>query len=147
MLPFLPQMLVKPRWLAGFRRRRTMVSNVVLTDRSRCRMPKSAARSSRRWSVGRLHLDPRRVEGADRRQGLHTGEDARCAIDHGAAAVIVQSRRTSARWRRADAARAAGVLEAVGDRTEVLMDGGIRRGGDIVKALSLGARAVLIGRA
>ena len=39
------------------------------------------------------------------------------------------------------------VIEAVGGQTEVLLDGGIRRGGDIVKALALGARAVLIGRA
>ena len=39
------------------------------------------------------------------------------------------------------------VVAAVGGRTEVLMDGGIRRGSDIVKALCLGARAVLIGRA
>jgi L-lactate dehydrogenase (cytochrome) len=39
------------------------------------------------------------------------------------------------------------VVAAVGDRTEVLLDGGIRRGSDIVKALCLGARAVLIGRA
>ena len=39
------------------------------------------------------------------------------------------------------------VMTAVGDRMEVLLDGGIRRGGDVVKALCLGARAVLIGRA
>jgi len=39
------------------------------------------------------------------------------------------------------------VVAAVGSRTEVLLDGGIRRGGDIVKALCLGARAVLVGRA
>jgi isopentenyl diphosphate isomerase/L-lactate dehydrogenase-like FMN-dependent dehydrogenase len=39
------------------------------------------------------------------------------------------------------------VAEAVGDRVEVLLDGGIRRGGDVVKALALGARAVMIGRA
>jgi isopentenyl diphosphate isomerase/L-lactate dehydrogenase-like FMN-dependent dehydrogenase len=39
-----------------------------------------------------------------------------------------------------------GVAAAVGDRTEVLFDGGIRRGGDVVKALALGARAVMIGR-
>ena len=40
-----------------------------------------------------------------------------------------------------------GVVEAVGDRVEVYMDGGVRRGSDVVKAVSLGARAVLIGRA
>ena len=40
-----------------------------------------------------------------------------------------------------------GVVDAVGDQIEVLMDGGIRRGSDVVKALALGARAVLIGRA
>jgi len=39
------------------------------------------------------------------------------------------------------------IVAAVGDQTEVLMDGGVRRGSDIVKALCLGARAVLIGRA
>jgi isopentenyl diphosphate isomerase/L-lactate dehydrogenase-like FMN-dependent dehydrogenase len=39
------------------------------------------------------------------------------------------------------------IVEAVGDRIEVLLDGGVRRGGDVAKALALGARAVLIGRA
>jgi L-lactate dehydrogenase (cytochrome) len=39
------------------------------------------------------------------------------------------------------------VAAAVGDQVEVLLDGGIRRGGDVVKALALGARAVMIGRA
>ena len=39
------------------------------------------------------------------------------------------------------------IVEAIGDQAEVLMDGGVRRGGDVVKALALGARAVLIGRA
>jgi isopentenyl diphosphate isomerase/L-lactate dehydrogenase-like FMN-dependent dehydrogenase len=39
------------------------------------------------------------------------------------------------------------IAEAVGDQIEVLLDGGIRRGGDVVKALALGARAVMIGRA
>ena len=39
------------------------------------------------------------------------------------------------------------IAEAVGDQVEVLLDGGVRRGGDVVKALALGARAVMIGRA
>jgi L-lactate dehydrogenase (cytochrome)/glycolate oxidase len=40
-----------------------------------------------------------------------------------------------------------GIAEAVGGQVEVVLDGGIRRGGDVVKALALGARAVMIGRA
>ncbi|MEJ7703045.1 MAG: alpha-hydroxy acid oxidase [Geodermatophilaceae bacterium] len=40
-----------------------------------------------------------------------------------------------------------GIVAAVGDQVEVLLDGGIRRGGDVVKALALGAKAVMIGRA
>ena len=39
------------------------------------------------------------------------------------------------------------IARAVGDQVEVLLDGGVRRGGDVVKALALGARAVMIGRA
>ena len=39
------------------------------------------------------------------------------------------------------------VVDAVGDQIEVLLDGGVRRGGDVVKAVALGARAVMIGRA
>jgi len=69
-------------------------------------------------------------------------------VDCGAVAVIVSNHG----GRQLDGVAATlrvlpEVVTAVGDRTEVLMDGGIRRGGDIVKALSLGARAVLIGRA
>ena len=41
----------------------------------------------------------------------------------------------------------AAIVDAVGDDVEVVLDGGIRRGGDVVKALALGARAVMIGRA
>jgi L-lactate dehydrogenase (cytochrome) len=81
-------------------------------------------------------------------KGVHTADDARCAMDAGADAVIVSNHG----GRQLDGAPASiyalpEVVEAVNGRIEVLMDGGIRRGGDIVKALSLGAKAVLIGRA
>ena len=81
-------------------------------------------------------------------KGVHTGDDARHAIDAGADAVIVSNHG----GRQLDGVPATlralpDVLEAVNGRIEVLMDGGIRRGGDIVKAICLGARAVLIGRA
>ena len=81
-------------------------------------------------------------------KGVHTGDDARRAIDVGADAVVVSNHG----GRQLDGVPASlralpEVLEAVNGRIEVLMDGGIRRGGDIVKAICLGARAVLVGRA
>jgi len=81
-------------------------------------------------------------------KGVHTGDDARHAIDAGADAVVVSNHGGRQLDGVPGSLRALPeVVEAVNGRIEVLMDGGIRRGGDIVKALSLGARAVLIGRA
>jgi isopentenyl diphosphate isomerase/L-lactate dehydrogenase-like FMN-dependent dehydrogenase len=81
-------------------------------------------------------------------KGVHTGEVARQAVDAGADAVVVSNHG----GRQLDGVAASvrvlpEVVAAVGDRVDVLMDGGIRRGADIVKARCLGARAVLIGRA
>jgi L-lactate dehydrogenase (cytochrome) len=81
-------------------------------------------------------------------KGVHTGDDARRAMDAGADAVVVSNHG----GRQLDGVPASlralpEVLDAVNGRIEVLMDGGIRRGADIVKAICLGARAVLIGRA
>jgi L-lactate dehydrogenase (cytochrome) len=79
---------------------------------------------------------------------VHTGDDARRAADMGAAAVVVSNHG----GRQLDGVAATlrvlpEVVAAVGDRMEVLVDGGIRRGSDIAKALCFGARAVLVGRA
>jgi L-lactate dehydrogenase (cytochrome) len=81
-------------------------------------------------------------------KGVQSAEVARQAADAGADAVIVSNHG----GRQLDGVAASirvlpEVVSAVGDRVEVLMDGGIRRGADIVKARCLGARAVLIGRA
>lgn len=80
-------------------------------------------------------------------KGILTGEDARAAVDHGADGIIVSNHG----GRQLDGAISAiralpEVVEAVGDRAEVILDGGVRRGADIVKALCLGARACMIGR-
>ena len=80
-------------------------------------------------------------------KGVHTAEDARLAADHGARGVIVSNHG----GRQLDGVPASlemlpEVVEAVGDRVEVLMDGGVRRGTDVLVALALGARAVLVGR-
>lgn len=81
-------------------------------------------------------------------KGVHTGDDARRAIDHGAAAVVVSNHGGRQLDGVAPTLRVLPeVIEAVHGQVEVLLDGGIRRGSDVVKALCFGARAVLIGRA
>jgi isopentenyl diphosphate isomerase/L-lactate dehydrogenase-like FMN-dependent dehydrogenase len=81
-------------------------------------------------------------------KGVHTGDDARHAIDAGADAVVVSNHG----GRQLDGVPASlrslpEVVSACNGQVDVLMDGGIRRGADVVKALCLGARAVMIGRA
>ena len=81
-------------------------------------------------------------------KGVLTGEDARLACEHGADAVVVSNHG----GRQLDGVPATldalpEVAEAIAGRIEVYLDGGIRRGTDAVKALALGARAVLAGRA
>ena len=81
-------------------------------------------------------------------KGIMRPDDARRAVDAGATAISVSNHGgnnldgTPASIRALPA-----VAAAVGDQVEVLLDGGIRRGGDVVKALALGARAVMVGRA
>jgi isopentenyl diphosphate isomerase/L-lactate dehydrogenase-like FMN-dependent dehydrogenase len=80
-------------------------------------------------------------------KGVMTAEDAVLAADRGAAGVIVSNHGGRQLDRVAATVDVVGeVAEAVGDRIEVLMDGGVRRGTDVVAALALGARAVLVGR-
>jgi 4-hydroxymandelate oxidase len=80
-------------------------------------------------------------------KGIVRGDDAARAVDHGAAGVIVSNHG----GRQLDTAIASvralpEVVDAVAGRAEVLLDGGVRRGTDVIKALALGARAVLVGR-
>ena len=80
-------------------------------------------------------------------KGVLTHEDAELAVEHGAAGVVVSNHG----GRQLDGVQASidalpEVVEAVDGRCEVLVDGGIRRGGDVCIALALGARAVLVGR-
>lgn len=80
-------------------------------------------------------------------KGLVRGDDARLAIEHGAAGIIVSNHG----GRQLDTSVATiralpEVVEAVGGEVPVMVDGGVRRGTDVIKALALGAEAVMVGR-
>ena len=80
-------------------------------------------------------------------KGILTAEDAVLAVEHGAEAIVVSNHG----GRQLDGVAATldalpEVVDAAAERAEVLLDGGIRRGSDVVKALCLGARACMIGR-
>ena len=151
MLPFVWQFASKPRWLAAFFRDGGLMSfpNVVLPGEGP--MPYadvgSALESSTvTWPDLRWIRDA--WNGPIVVKGVHRGDDARQAVDVGADAVVVSNHG----GRQLDSVHATlrvlpEVVAAVNGRAEVMLDGGIRRGGDIVKALCLGAKAVLIGRA
>jgi L-lactate dehydrogenase (cytochrome) len=81
-------------------------------------------------------------------KGIMHPDDARRAVDIGATAISVSNHGGNNLDTTPASIRALpGVVDAVGDQIEVLLDGGIRRGGDVVKALAIGAKAVMIGRA
>ncbi len=103
-------------------------------------MERGEAWSQLEWLAGEINL-PLVVK------GIMTAEDARLCVEHGAKAIIVSNHG----GRQLDTTLATievlpEVVDAVDGRIEVYLDGGIRRGTDIFKALALGARAVLIGR-
>jgi isopentenyl diphosphate isomerase/L-lactate dehydrogenase-like FMN-dependent dehydrogenase len=151
MLPFIPQFLMRPGWLAGFLADGGMMKfpNVVLPGQGAMPYADIGAaleQSMVSWQDFRWIREA--WPGPIVVKGVHIGDDARRAVDMGADAVVVSNHG----GRQLDGVPATlralpEVLSAVGDRIEVLLDGGIRRGSDIAKALCLGARAVLVGRA
>jgi isopentenyl diphosphate isomerase/L-lactate dehydrogenase-like FMN-dependent dehydrogenase len=80
-------------------------------------------------------------------KGILTPEDAVLAVEHGAAAIVVSNHGGRQLDGSPGTARVLPeIVDAVGGRLEVIVDGGVRRGTDVLKALALGAKAVLIGR-
>jgi L-lactate dehydrogenase (cytochrome) len=148
---FSPQVLARPGWLASFLLDGGVrpLPNVVVPGRGPMPLVDVAAAlalSTISWDDLRWIHDAWR--GPVIIKGVLTGDDARRAIDEGAAAVVVSNHG----GRQLDGVQATlralpEIVAAVNGQIEVLMDGGIRRGADIVKALCLGARAVLCGRA
>jgi L-lactate dehydrogenase (cytochrome) len=150
-LPHLPQLLRRPGWLTRFFLDGGVprLPNVNIPGQGPMRLMDvnaALAHTALTWDdfrwIKELWNGPLVVK------GVLSADDARRAVDVGAAAVVVSNHG----GRQLDGAPATlrvlpEIVGAVGERTEVLMDGGIRRGSDIVKALCLGARAVLVGRA
>jgi isopentenyl diphosphate isomerase/L-lactate dehydrogenase-like FMN-dependent dehydrogenase len=150
-IPFLPQLLARPRWLANFLLDGGVprLPNIVIPGKGP--MPlidvnAALTQSAFTWQdmkwIRKIWTGPIVIK------GVLSGDDARRSIDQGAAAIVVSNHG----GRQLDCALATlralpEVVAAVNGRTEVLMDGGVRRGSDIVKAICLGAQAVLVGRA
>ncbi len=150
-IPFLPQMIARPGWIVSFLRDGGLskLPNVVIPGKGPMELvdvSKALASSTVTWEdlkwIRNLWRGPLVIK------GVLTGEDARRAVDEGAAAIVVSNHG----GRQLDGVSASlrvlpEVVAAVNGQVEVLMDGGVRRGSDIVKAICLGARAVLCGRA
>lgn len=151
MLPFLPQIFKRPGWLASFLTDGGLhkLPNIVIPGQGPMALINVAAAltgSVVDWQDFKWLREA--WPGPILVKGVLTGEDARRSIDVGAAGVIVSNHG----GRQLDGVSATlralpEIVSAVNGQIEVLMDGGVRRGGDIAKAICLGARAVLVGRA
>lgn len=149
MLPFLPQILSRPRWLLDFFSDGGLMSfpNILLPEGPMGYGDIGAQLEAAAVSWEDLRWIAEAWDGPIVVKGVHTADDARQAVDRGASAVVVSNHGGRQLDGVAPTLRVLPeVVKAVGERTEVLLDGGVRRGGDVVKALALGARAVLVGR-
>ncbi len=149
MLPFLPQILSRPRWLLDFFSDGGLMSfpNILLPEGPMGYGDIGAQLEAAAVSWEDLRWIAEAWDGPIVVKGVHTADDARQAVDRGASAVVVSNHGGRQLDGVAPTLRVLPeVVKAVGDRAEVLLDGGVRRGGDVVKALALGARAVLVGR-
>lgn len=150
MLPYLPQMFTHPRWFAGFLSDGGLMNfpNVLLPEGPMAYKDVGSmlGQSVVCWDDLRWIRDL--WKGPIMVKGVHTADDARRAVDNGADALVVSNHGGRQLDGVAPSLRVLPVVvAAVHGQIEILVDGGIRRGSDVVKALCLGARAVLIGRA
>ncbi len=151
MIPFLPQFFFRPGWVASFLLDGGIhkLPNVVIPGQGPMALIDVAAALATSVVTWKDFDWLRAVwPGPIVVKGVLTGDDARRSIDAGAAGVIVSNHG----GRQLDGVAATlrvlpEIVKAVNGQIEVLMDGGVRRGSDIVKAICMGARAVLVGRA
>jgi L-lactate dehydrogenase (cytochrome) len=149
-VPHLGQMIVKPGWLRSFFADGGLMSfpNIVIDGAPMGYADVGAALESSMTSWQDFKWIRDAWGGPIIAKGVHTADDARCAVAEGAAAIVVSNHGARQLDGVAPTIRVLPeVVQAVNGQTEILLDGGVRRGSDIVKALCMGARAVLIGRA
>ena len=149
---FAPQAAVRPRWLVEFARDGFTMDLALAEGLGAPEAPMSSDEALIHWVLSPVSWDDfgwlaDAFDGPVIAKGVITAADARRAVDAGASAVIVSNHG----GRQLDGVPAAlvaldEVVAEVGSQVEVLMDGGVRRGSDVAKAIALGAKAVLIGR-
>lgn len=150
-IPFLPDILAHPGWLISFLRDRGVpkLENIVIPGKGPMdllHVGSALSESTVTWAdlkwIREFWPGPIIVK------GILIPDDARRAIDEGAAAIVVSNHGGRQLDSVSSTLRALPeIVSAAAGRIEVLMDGGIRRGSNIVKAICLGASAVLVGRA
>src|SRR6185295_1888419 len=149
-IPYLPNILAHPHWLAGFiadGMTRPFPNIVVPGSGPMAAIDVGAALESAQVSWTDLAWIRDQWNGPIVIKGVMTVDDARRSVDAGAAGIVVSTHAGRQLDGVAGSLRVLpGIVEAVGTKTEVLFDGGIRRGSDVVKAIGLGAKAVLLGR-
>jgi isopentenyl diphosphate isomerase/L-lactate dehydrogenase-like FMN-dependent dehydrogenase len=150
-LPYIPNILAHPRWLARFLADGGVpkLENIVVPGKGPMELVDvSAALSKAVVTWEDLAWIRKAWPGPIIIKGILIGDDARRAVDEGAAAVVVSNHGGRQLDCVSPSLRALlEVVSAVKGQVEVLMDGGVRRGSDVIKAICLGARAVLVGRA
>jgi len=149
-LPYLPNLLAHPGWLASFildGMSRPFPNIVVPGSGPLQAVDVAAALESAQVSWTDLKWIRDVWKGPIVTKGVMTADDAKRSIDAGAQGIVVSTHAGRQLDGVAGSLRVLpGIVEAVGDKTEVLFDGGIRRGADVVRAMGLGAKAVLLGR-
>jgi isopentenyl diphosphate isomerase/L-lactate dehydrogenase-like FMN-dependent dehydrogenase len=150
---FAPQALRRPRWLYNFARDGFSMDLPLSIGLGAPDAPMTSDEAFIHWVLSPITWDDfgwlrEAFDGPVIAKGILSAADARRAVDAGCAAVVVSNHG----GRQLDGVAASlhalsEVVAEVGDEVEVLVDGGVRRGSDVAKALCLGARAVLVGRA
>jgi L-lactate dehydrogenase (cytochrome) len=150
MLPYVGQFLTRPRWLLDFFGDGGLMTfpNIEIDGAPMPYADVSAALAATVVTWEDLRWIRDMWSGPVIVKGVLTGEDATRAVAEGCEGIVVSNHGARQLDGVSSTLRALPeVVEAVNDRCEVMLDGGVRRGTDVVKALCLGAKAVLIGRA